>query len=88
MLRIEINTGKDGSIESKGNGFEYLNDCANAITAMCNSLEPRLGGDKEKAVALMDVIYEQAMDAYRDGIQTVEPVKYATMKTLGDLLNE
>lgn len=88
MLQIEINTGEDGSIEASGTGIVYIMDCSNAITAMCNVLEPRLGGDKEKAVALMDVIYEQAMDAYRDGIQTVEPVKYATRKTLGELLAE
>lgn len=88
MLRIEINTGEGGSIESAGSGFEYLNDCANAITAMCNSLAQRIGDDKDKAAALMDIIYEQAMDAYRDGVQIVEPVKYATRKTLGDLLNE
>ena len=88
MLRIEINTSEGSSIESAGNGFEYLSDCASAITAMCNSLEPRLGDDKEKAVELMDVIYEAAMDAYRDGVQIVEPVKYATRKTLGELLAE
>lgn len=88
MLRIEINTGEDGSIEASGTGFVYINDCMNAITAMCNALEPRIGRGKEETEALMDVIYRHAMDAYRDGVQIVEPVKYATMKTLGDLLNE
>lgn len=89
MLKITINNaGEDGSIEASGTGFVYINDCMNAITAMCNALEQRIGGDKEKAAALMDVIYAQAMDEYRDGTQIVEPVKYATMKTLGDLLNE
>ena len=88
MLQIEINTGEGGSIEVSGTVIVYIMDCSNAITAMCNVREPRLGGDKEKAVALMDVIYEAAMDAYRDGVQIVEPVKYATRKTLGELLAE
>ena len=88
MLRIEINTGDGSSIKASGNGFEYLDDCANAITAMCNTLTHRIGGDKEKAAEFMDIIYEWAMDAYRYGVQTVEPVKYATRRTLGELLAE
>lgn len=88
MLRIEINTGDGGSIEASGTGYDYIMDCSNAITAMCNVLEPRLGGNKEKAVVLMDVIYERAMDAYRNDDQDVELVKQTTVKTLGDLLNE
>lgn len=87
MLKITINNpGVDGSIEASGTGYVVINDCMNAITAMCSVLEPRIG--KENTEALMDIIYAQAMDAYRDGVQVVEPVKYATMKTLGDLLNE
>lgn len=88
MLRIDINTGDGGSIESKGNGFEYLNDCANAITAMCNSLAQRIGGDKEKAAALMDIVFNYALNAYRNDDQVVKLVKQTTIKTLGDLLNE
>lgn len=87
MLRITINnSGEDGSIEASGTEFVFISDCMNAITAMCNALEPRIG--KENTEALMDVIYKHAMDAYRDGVQVVEPVKYATMKTLGELLAE
>jgi len=87
MLRITINnSGEDGSIEASGTGFVYIMDCSNAITAMCNALEPRIG--KENTEALMDTIYKHAMDAYRDGVQIVEPVKYATRKTLGELLAE
>lgn len=88
MLRIEINTGDGGSITASGNGFEYMNDCANAITAMCNALTQRLCGDKEKAEKIMDFIYSTAMAAYRNGDQTVELVKYATRRTLGELLAE
>lgn len=88
MLRIEINTGDGGSITASGNGFEYMNDCANAITAMCNTLTHRIGGDKEKAAELMTFVFNDALRAYRDGDQTVELVKQTTVKTLGDLLNE
>ena len=88
MLRIEINTGEGGSIESAGSGFEYLNDCGNAITAMCNSLARRIGGDKEKAASLMSLIFNDALRAYRDGDQTVKLVKQTTVKTLGELLAE
>ena len=88
MLRIEINTGEGGSIEIGGRGIEYMNDCATAITAMCNSLTRRLWGDKEKAEKIMDFIYSTAMAAYRDGDQTVELVKHTTVKTLGELLAE
>lgn len=88
MLRIEINTGDGSSIEASGNGFEYLNDCANAITAMCNTLALRTGENKKIAEKIMDFIYSQAMAAYRDGDQAVELVKQTTVKTLGDLLNE
>lgn len=88
MLRIEINTGDGGSIEASGNGFEYMNDCTNAITAMCNSLTRRLWGDKEKAAELMTFVFNDALRAYRDGDQAVKLVKQTTVKTLGDLLNE
>lgn len=87
MLKITINNaGEDGSIEASGTGFVFINDCMNAITAMCNALEPRIG--KENTEALMDVIYKQAMDAYRNDDQVVKLVKQTTVKTLGDLLNE
>lgn len=88
MLRIEINTGDGGSIESAGSGYEYLNDCANAITAMCNSLAQRIGGDKDKAAALMGIVFDDAIKAYRNDDQVVKLVKQTTVKTLGDLLNE
>ena len=88
MLRIEINTGDGGSITASGNGFEYLNDCANAITAMCNTLARRTGENKKIAEKIMDFIYSQAMAAYRDGDQAVELVKQTTVKTLGELLAE
>ena len=88
MLRIEINTDDGGSITVSGNGFEYMNDCANAITAMCNSLARRLCGDKEKAEKIMDFIYSTAMAAYRDGDQAVRLVKQTTVRTLGELLAE
>lgn len=88
MLRIEINTGEGGSIESAGSGFEYLNDCANAITAMCNSLAQRIGDDKDKAAALMGIVFDDAIKAYRNDDQVVKLVKQTTVKTLGDLLNE
>lgn len=88
MLRIEINTGDGGSIEESGNGFEYMNDCANAITAMCNAMTRRLCGDKEKVEKIMDFIYSTAMAAYRNGDQTVELVKHTTVKTSGELLAE
>lgn len=87
MLKITINNaGEDGSIEASGTGFVFINDCMNAITAMCNALEPRIG--KENTEALMDVIYKQAMDAYCNDDQVVKLVKQTTVKTLGDLLNE
>ena len=88
MLRITINTGDGGSIEASGNGFEYLNDCANAITAMCNTLTHRIGGDKEEAAELMTFVFNDALRAYRDGDQAVELVKQTTVKTLGELLAE
>lgn len=88
MLQIEINTAADSSIKASGNGFEYMNDCANAITAMCNALTRRLCGDKEKAEKIMDFIYSTAMAAYRNGDQTVKLVKQTTVKTLGELLAE
>ena len=87
MLWIEINTD-GGSVEIKWNGFEYMNDCANAITAMCNALAPLIGGDKEKAASLMSLIFNDALRAYRDDDQTVKLVKQTIVKTLGELLAE
>ena len=88
MLKITINTGEGGSIESTGSGFEYLNDCANAITAMCNSLARQIGGDKEKGAELMRIVFNDALRAFRDDDQTVKLVKQTTVKTLGELLAE
>lgn len=88
MLRIEINTSEGSSIESAGSGFEYLNDCANAITAMCNSLARRIGGDKERTASLMSLIFNDALKAYRNDDQAVKLVKQTTVKTLGELLAE
>ena len=88
MLKITINTGEGCSLESKGNGFEYLNDCVNAIMAMCETIGSRFGGDHELSVNIMQIIFDRAIDNYGNGDSIVTPVKYATMKTLGDLLDE
>ncbi len=88
MLRIEINTDEGSSLTSEGNGFEYLNDCANAIMAMCDSLTRRIGGDKEKGAELMGIVFNDALKAYHDDDQTVKLVKQTTVRTLGELLAE
>lgn len=88
MLRIEINTGEGGSIEIKWNGFKYMNDCANTIMIMCNSLAQRIGGDKEKAEALMSLVFDDAIKAYRNNDLVVQLSKQTIVKALGEMLAE
>ncbi len=88
MLKIEINKDLDGMIEVSGNGHELVLDCMNAIMAMCETIGSRFGGNHELSVNIMQIIFNKAIDNYGNGDSIVTPVKYATMKTLGDLLNE
>ena len=87
MLQIEINTD-GGSVEIKWNGFEYMNDCANSIMVMCNSLGQRIWGDKEKAAALMSIVFDEAIKAYLNDDRFVKLGKQATVRTLRELLAE
>ncbi len=87
MLQIEINTD-GGSVEIKWNGFKHMNDCANTIMIMCNSLAQRIGGDKEKVTALMSLVFDDAIKAYRNDDRVVKLSKQTIVKTLGELLAE
>lgn len=88
MLQIDINTGEGSSIEIKWDGFKYMDDCAHSVMVMCNSLAQRIGGDKEKVAALMSLVFDDAIKAYRNDDRVVKLSKQTIVKTLGELLAE